>query len=42
MITRINADCRKFALVLPALLGKGIVHFAENDDGEEGIILVRC
>jgi hypothetical protein len=30
------------ALVLPALLGKGIVHFAENDDSEEGIIFVRC
>lgn len=42
MITRINADCKKFALVLSALLSKRIVHFAENDDSEEGIILVRC
>jgi len=42
MITRINADCGKYALVLPALLSKGIVHFAKNDDGEEGIIFVRC
>jgi hypothetical protein len=42
MDNRINADRKKFALVLPALLSKGIVHFAENDDGEEGIFFVRC
>jgi hypothetical protein len=28
------------ALVLSALLDKRIVHFAENDDGEQGIIFV--
>jgi hypothetical protein len=28
-------------LVLPALLDKRIVHFPEDDDGEEGVIVVR-
>ena len=28
------------ALILPTLLGKGIVHLAEYDNGEEGVIFI--
>jgi hypothetical protein len=28
------------ALIFPTLLCKGIVHFAEYDDGEEGIFFI--
>jgi hypothetical protein len=36
----VSVTARSLALVLPALLGKPVVYFAENDDGEQGIVIV--